>query len=250
MKFPMFAAAFLAVTLVMGGFSSTPCAGDRRPAVATPTTQQNEAKAEVVINAPDRIKVGDLIVVDLSDSIGDGFDYEVIPEPPGLKVFDNGKTLVCGTGDENTKYLFIISCALEGDSDIKTHTVTVYGAPQPGPPPNPGENMVEKVTSWCQDVDSPSKRDDALKLAQSFSSVAVIIEQDTFSSASELVKATSTSNRDALNGNLEYWTPLLDALMNELKAMAAAGKLPDVKSHAKVWREVANGLREYAATLK
>ena len=205
-------------------------------------------KAEVVIQGPDKVKVGDLIVLDLSDSLGAGFDYQVIPEPPGLQVFNNGRTIVCGTGDENIEYLFMISCALDGDSDIKTHIVRVYGAVV-GPPPSPGQNMVQKVKDWCDDVDSPNKHDDAIALAQSFSSVAIIIEQNTFSDPAELVRATSTSNRDALRDNLEHWTPLLDSLMMELKAMSDAGQLPDIQSHVRIWKDVAQGLREYAANM-
>jgi hypothetical protein len=88
-----------------------------------------------------------------------------------------------------------------------------------------------------------------MKLAQSFASIAVIIEQGTFSTPTQVIQATSTSNRDALQDNLIYWAPFLDNLMNELKAMAAMGKFPTTESHARVWTEVAQGLRDYAATL-
>ena len=206
-------------------------------------------KAEVNIKAPDKVKVGDMIVIDLSESLGGGFDYAVEPMPPGLRTFDSGKIIVCGTGDENVTYTFMISCALDGDSDIAVHKVKVTGAAAPGPPPDPGQNIPEKVKDWADDVDSPSKRDDCVKLAQSFSSVAIIIEQDQFSTPAELVQATATSNRDALGENLSHWTPLLDSLMQELKAMAQLGKLQDVKDHARIWKDVAKGLREYATTL-
>lgn len=206
-------------------------------------------KAEVNIKAPDKVKVGDMIIIDLSESLGGGFDYEVEPTPPGLRTFDDGKVIVCGTGDKNVTYTFMISCALGGDSDIAVHKVKVTGAKAPGPPADPGENIVEKVKDWASDVDSPTKRDDAIKLAQSFASVAIVIEQDQFSSPAELVQATATSNRDALGENLSHWTPLLDSLMQELKAAAQIGKLQDVKDHARIWKDVAKGLREYATTL-
>jgi len=169
--------------------------------------------------------------------------------PPGLRTFDNGKIIVCGTGDKNVTYTFMVSCALGDDSDIAVHKVRVYGAEESGPVPDPGQNIIQKVKDWAAEVDSPSKRDDALKLSQSFTSIAAIIEQDTFDTAAELVRATATSNRDALDANLEHWALLLNELMKELKAMASTGQLPDVRSHAKVWREVAQGLQEYAKTL-
>ncbi len=208
-----------------------------------------EDKAEINIKAPDRVKVGDMIVIDLSESLGSGFDYEVEPTPPGLRTFDNGKIIVCGTGSKNVTYTFSIACALNNDSDIAVHKVKVTGAAAPGPPIDPGQNVVEKVKDWASDVTSPTLRDDAIKLAQSFASVAIIIEQETFDDSISLIKATATSNRDALGGNLENWTPLLNSLMNELKAMAQLGKLVDVTDHAPIWRDVAKGLREFAATL-
>lgn len=206
-------------------------------------------KAEVHIKALSKVKVGDLIILDLSESLGKGFDYEVEPTPPGLRTFDDGRIIVCGTGHKNVTYTFMVSCALNDDSDIAVHKVKVYGAPETGPIPDPGQNIVEKVKEWASDVKSPSKRDDALRLAQSFASVAVIIEQDTFDSPGELVQATATSNRDALGVNLEHWSQFLDSLMKELKAMAALGQLLDTKSHAPIWKDVAQGLREYSENL-
>lgn len=206
-------------------------------------------KAEINIKAPDKVKIGDMIFIDLSESLGDGFDYEVEPTPPGLRTFNGGKIIVCGTGSKNVTYTFSISCALNGDSDIAVHKIKVTGAVVPGPPINPGQNMVEKVKDWASDVTSPTLRDDAIKLAQSFSSVAIIIEQETFNNAESLIIATATSNRDALNGNLENWTPFLNSLMNELKAMSQLGKLRDATDHAPIWRDVAKGLKEFAAKL-
>ncbi len=212
--------------------------------------QQAPGKAEVNIVGPDRVKIGDLITIDLSASIGAGFDYEVFPKPPGLRTFDEKRVIVCGTGDKNITYTFVISCALDGDSDVAIHRVKVYGAKEVGPSPNPGQNIVEKVSEWASDVQSPDKHDDAIKLAQSFSSIAIIIDQDAFDSPLALIKATSTSNRDALGDNVQHWAPLLNKLMVELEAAAKLGLLPDTKSHSRIWKDVAQGLREYANKIK
>ncbi len=210
----------------------------------------NEGGAEVNIQAPAKVKIGDLIILDLSESIGTGFDYKVEPVPPGLQTFNDGRVIICGTGNKNVTYTFMVSCALDNDSDIGIHKIKVTGSQAPGPPPEPGKNIVAKVKDWVVDVKAPNKRIDAIRLAQSFASVAIIIEQDMFNTPAELVQATSTSNRDALGTNIENWKPLLDSLMQELKAMAKLGKLSTVKDHAQVWKEVAQGLREYAETLE
>ena len=207
-------------------------------------------KAEVVIKTEDKVKVGDLILIDLSESIGGGFDYYIEPKPPGLRFFDNGKIIVCGTGDQNVIYKFMISCALNGNSDINVKEIRVVGAAPPGPPPKPGENLIEKIQDWASEVESPTKRDDAIKLAQSFSSMAFVIEQDTFTTLAELLSATKASNKDALNGNLENWRPFTQALNLELKTMADNGLIPELMDHAKVWRDIAKGLETYANTLE
>lgn len=210
----------------------------------------DDGKARVVIKAPEKIKIGDIITIDLSESSGEGFDYEVEPLPPGIRTFDNGKIIVCGTGDKNVTYTFMISCALEGSSNIKVHKIKVYGAQDTETPETPGENIVVKVKDWVSEVDSPSKREDAIKLAQSFASVAIVINQGTFTDVKSLIDATAKSNRDALGDKIEYWAPLLDALHKELNAMAQLGKLSDIRIHGRIWSEVAQGLREYAETIK
>ena len=202
----------------------------------------------MVINGPVTVKIGDMIIIDLSKSIGDGFDMIIRPEPPQFKVFDNGKIVVTASGYTNADYLFIISCALNGKSDVKTHVVRVVG-PEPIKPINPGEDIVGKVQRWCGDVNSPTLRDDAIKLAQSFASLSTVIENGTFNTPSEIVAATKVSNRDALGDNLQYWVPLLDGLMNELKVMADLGMLPDAVSHGPIWRSVSEGLKAYADKL-
>jgi hypothetical protein len=209
---------------------------------------QEGDKPEVVIEAPAKVKVGDMIVIDLSGSIGGGFDVIVMPELPSARLFDDGKVIVSGTGYKTQEYLVIVSCALDGASDVKTHVIKVVGT-QPAVPDNPGRDIPSKVLSWCDGVDSPTPRDDALKLAQSFASLATVIENDTFADTREVIAATKTSNRDALGTNLEYWVPLLDGLMGELKAMAAAGMLPDAQAHGPVWRAVSEGLKAYAEQL-
>lgn len=212
--------------------------------------QQAPGKAEVNIVAPDRVKVGDLIILDLSGSIGEGFDYEVFPKPPGLRTFDNKRIIVCGTGNKNVTYTFVISCALDNDSALAVHRVKVYGAQETGPSPNPGQNIVEKVKEWASDIQSPNKYEDCIKLAQSFSSIGIIIDQDAFDSPLALIEATATSNRDALGDNVQNWAPLLNRLMVELKAAAELGLLPDTKSHSRIWKDIAQGLREYATVIK
>ena len=252
----LIAALFLSVALIVPqttafSDSSKGIANDYTPAVVFGDEDDGtprEDKPEVVIEAPSKVKVGEMIVVDVSKSQGEGFDMKIIPEPPQIRVFEDGKVVCTATGSKATEYLFIISCALNGQSDVKTHVVKVVGV-EPVVPDQPGKNIPEKVLGWCEGVESPTTRDDAMKLAQSFASIATVIESGAFADPGEIVAATKTSNRDALGDNLQYWVPLLDGMMVELKAMADAGMLPDAQSHAPVWEDVAKGLRTFAAQL-
>lgn len=225
-----------------------PAAGNLPAAVLGDDETVDPEAPNVVIEAPSTVKVGDMIVVDVSTSNGGGFDWEVVPEPLNMRIFNDGKVMCAATGPKSVEYLFIVSCAHNGKSDVKTHTVIVVGS-KPLVPDRPGENVAEKVLAWCAGVESPMLRDDALKLAQSFASLATVIESGAFDTPNEIVIATKTTNRDALGDNLQYWVPLFDGLMVELKAMAQVGMLPDAISHAPVWKAVAEGLSTYANQL-
>ena len=225
------------------------------PSYSAPATiPPSQAKAQeptagqgpkVVIKAPEKVEIGDIIVVDLGESIGGGFDFEIIPEPKQVYVDSNGKIIYCSTGKVAIEYRFIVSCAVADESDVETKVVTVVGPASK--PVTPGDDFVARALGWIERVDSPEIRDDALKLSQSFSSVATLIESGMFQEAGEIIEATAKSNKDALNGHLENWIPFLDALMVELTAMDVAGKLPTIESHAKVWRDVASALTQFAA---
>lgn len=240
----MFRTAILAIVLIVTTPFSTiadaPPAVDHTPEVVF----ADDEGPVVVINTPDKVKVGDMIVVDVSESKGKGFDLKIIPEPPRVRVFNNGSVICCGTGSKNVEYLFIVSCSDGERSDVKTKVIKVTGGSDGTV--NPSTSLEERVVTWCEGVESPTTRDDALKLAQSFYALAGVIETGAFSSVKEMMQATIASNQDALGDNLDYWTPFLDRMEQELMARARAGQLPSVEAHGPVWRKIADGLTLFA----
>lgn len=225
---------------------------DTQAPASTPspiTSEERVDQAEVNIKAPVSVKVGDVIYIDLSESLGGGFDFEITPKPPGLRTFDEGRIIVCGTGNANITYTVTVSCALEGDSDLGTHKIRVSGAQEVVVPVNPGEGLVDKVGEWALDVDSASKKVEALALADSFEETAGLINDDTLKSIDTITKVTAASNRNALGDNIDSWRPFLDSLSRELKAMSMDDQLIDAEDHAPVWLELSQGLRKYANTL-
>lgn len=198
--------------------------------------------ANVVIKAPESVQAGELVQISVAESNADSFSWKIEPHTKNFQVVDGGRRAFFSHGSSG-EFLIIVAGAKGGTSDVKTIRIKIIG---PDVPPNPTD-IASKVPSWCEKVQSPTKRDDALKLAQSFSSVAAVIKPTM--TPGEVVEATKKSNQDALGANVKHWEPFLIALQTELKAQATAGTLSDTESHTKAWRAIAEGLNRYAATL-
>jgi hypothetical protein len=217
---------------------------EQAPAAADPN------KASISIKAPTTIKVGQLATIDVSDSVADSFDWEVVPSTENFQVIDNGKRAHFTTSIDETadSYMLIVGGAKDGTVDVKTWRIVVTGRPTAATI-GPDASIAAKVGQWCASVNSPTKREDLTKLAQSFSSVAEAAKSATMT-PDAMVQATTQSNLKALGiDNLKNWSPFFTNLQNELKTMDTAGKLPDGLAHIAVWEQIAQGLAQYASTL-
>jgi hypothetical protein len=208
--------------------------------LATPYFADPDA-VSVIVKAPTKANVGKLILLDVSESNAVAFTWKVIPETDNFVVDDDGKRAFF-SAEAAGEYTFVIAGAKDNEGDIAIHKITIGGGPAA-----PTDGLADKIKGWSDPVKSPTKRDDALKLSQSFASVSAIV-QPTMKPA-DILEATKKSNRDALGDNMTLWTPFFESLQKELQARAAAGKLTDADSHAKAWREIADGLRKYAESM-
>ncbi len=199
------------------------------------------SQAHLVVVGPEKVKMGELVVISVEESDAASYKWIVIPETKNFMVIDGGKRAVFSSGKGGT-YKFFISCSLGGTVDSAVHVVLVKGGV-----PQPSDDFATRIATYCERVDSDTKRDDCLALAQSFASVALIMGED--SSPSEIVAATFKSNQDALGSKLNNWLPFRQGLSQELKSMADKGKLSDTASHVRVWKQIASALRAYASTL-
>jgi hypothetical protein len=196
--------------------------------------------ARVVLKAPDKARIGQLIVLDVSESVAASFKWEVRAKTPNFLVIDNGKRAVFST-EVGGEFTFTIAAAKGDTIDVVIHTIKIDGVP------SPTDDLATRVAVWCDPVASPTKRDDALKLAQSFSSLSALITPQM--TPEEIISATKNSTRDALGDNLKHWTPFLDGLGEEMTKLSAAGQLNDADSHRRVWKAIADALGDYAETL-
>lgn len=240
----------LVVCFLLGTFSNpTPTStaapvGDKQtPVVITQEPVDGPDVAKLVVEGPTKVKAGDLVVISVEKSRAASFKWIVLPSTNNFLVIDEGKRIVFSSG-VGGDFKFIVACSLGDTCDVAVHTVTVIGEAA-----GPTNNLSSRIALWCEDVQSDSKRDDCLKLAQSFSSVASVMEGKSLTTPSEFVSATYKSNQDALGDKIEDWTPFRENMADYLTQLAEDGKLETTQDHVKVWRAIAEGLREYADTL-
>lgn len=236
----------LAICCLLVGFSApatmTTAVLGNEPQVAQAITQESDV-AKLVVEGPSRVDIGDLVVISVEGSHAESFKWIVMPSTDNYLVIDEGRRIVFSSG-VGGEFVFIVACGLGDTCDLAVHKLTVSGEPA-----KPATGLSSKIASWCDQVQSDNKRDECLALAQSFSSVALVMEGGTLTTPVDIVKATYRSNQDALGSSLEAWRPFRNGLADELSKMSQAGELSDTASHIKVWKEVANELREYASKL-
>lgn len=268
-KLMMTGMASLVIVAVLGFFSfqyvsdtsGTP------PAVATMLTTQDNVtiysgltqnldgdEAEVIIAAPEEVKLGKLVVLDVSQSVGNKFEWMVVPETEDFLVIDEGRRAVFSSGVPG-EFMFIVACAVNDSVDVKRHIVRVIGVTPPPPPPNPPQPPVnpstalsKKVGTWCTTIQSPSRSGDAIKLAGAFEAVAAQIDAGTLVQPYDIITSTTEANRAALGEQLQAWIPFLRSLQAELEQRADDGLLVTPTQHSAVWKEIAKGLRYFASS--
>jgi len=219
--------------------------GDQQVMTAIAQDAPVAESAKLVIEGPTKVKAGDLVVLSVEKSRAATFKWIVIPSTTNYLVIDNGKRVVFSSGSSQIpEFKFIVACSLGDTCDVAVHTVTVIGQTT-----EIVDSFESKIAGWCESVKSDTKRDDILKLAQSFSSVAMIMEGGTLVTPTDIVNATFKSNKDALGDKLDAWLPFREGLANELRQMSANGKLADTAAHLQVWKIIAGSLRNYAQKL-
>ncbi len=202
------------------------------------------SKAEIIVTAPDKVAIGQLIRVDISNSKGKTYKWRTIPENLDIEVYDGGKK-VCFSSPKVGIITLIVASANENDVDLKVIQITV-GEPviiPPGPGPVVPTTLTGKVANWVTTlVKTENVKEEAAKLAASFNSIAAQIDKGTLTDVDKIADATSASNRAALKTTITDWMPFLTQLQKEFKSQAQAGTLVTAEQHAEVWKEVARGL--------
>ena len=206
------------------------------PVPSVVVVDPNQASVQIV--APMQVKVGELVVLDVSGSNAESFAWKVKPETKNFMVIDAGRRAVF-SAESPGEYLFFVSAAKGGTVASEIHTIQVGQGSTPAK-----VDIAAKVPGWVEKVQTPTKRDDAIRLAQSFSSVASMVTPGM--QPADIVAATVKSNRDALGSNIKAWEPFLIELQTELEARAADGSLKTADSHVVMWRSISQALTTHA----
>ena len=203
----------------------------------TPGVSLQQASATIVIDAPTKGRVGELIRFDLTKSDADSIKWLLKPGSADFESYNDGRRAVFSARTAG-EYMFIIAVAKGGTVDVVTHTVKIEG-----PPEKPeSQSLADWIPYWLYDMQLP--REEALALAQSFEETAERITA--LSTPQGIIEATGEANRVALGGSLEAWKPLLQKVKTALETRAKANTLTTPDQHKEAWREIAQGLRKYA----
>ena len=254
-------AVFLLAVTVSAGLLISPYI-DARPLLPPPTASattsganihilhqddvvQPDHIAHIVIKAQDTAEVGELVRFDLSASAAQSYKWILVPESVDFETYRDGEAAVFSARKPG-EYMFIVACAYNDSVDVATHIVTVGGGIVPDVSrPDAVAGIDKWAVYWCSTNKLPS--DEAERLADSFEAISAQIAAGVLQKADEIIAATADANRKALGDSLPAWLPVLRELQAVMKEKAEQGELLTPDQHRVLWKEIADGLRNYAA---
>jgi len=192
--------------------------------------------AQVVLQAPEKARIGELVRFDLTKSTADSVKWVVSPGSKDFETYAEGRRAVFSARVPG-EYLFIIAVASGGTVDVIQHTVRVEG-----PPMKPDSNSFSDwLPYWLYPVDPPAAEIE--RLANSFEAISNQITS--LSTPQGIIEATGKANREVLGDKLDFWKPILIKIQVNLTNRAKSGELKTPEQHKTVWLEIAAGLRRY-----
>lgn len=192
--------------------------------------------------APDKARVGQLVVLDASESYVDSFAWAVTPTTTNFVTIEGGKRAFF-SGEKPGTYTFWVAGALNKTVDLQSFTVTIEGVVPPDPGPT---GMEAKIREWMKLVKSDTWVSEATAVASSFHSISQQISANLLKNPDDVIKATAISNRAALGGAGPAWQGFGEELRKYLNEESKAGRLADMPSHAALWGLIGTTLEKIA----
>ena len=182
------------------------------------------------VNCPKTYEVGQLIVLDASESILTDLQWAIFPKTANFKV-DGKKAYFSSPNKES--YTVILA-----GTDGKVVRVLLFTLKHEEGTVNPviNNSFTKKLKAWLPDDFNQAT---AYKLAQSFRSIAAI-SKNNFNDLEAMILATAYSNKVALNNDFSQWKPFLDKLSADLEVDPPKS----MKDCAKRWNLIADTLEK------
>lgn len=191
-------------------------------------------EAKIVLVAPETARVGELVRLNVSDSVAASYKWLVVPPSQDFEVYDAGRRAVFSARMPG-EYVFVVAAALKDTVDVVRHVIIVRG-----PPPMPQTDALDEwIPFWAYTYNLPS--DGAQALAASFEEIAA---REDLEEPEDWIRATAEANRAALGDKLAIWKPILNKIGEILLKKAQAGELMTPEQHKSLWLEIASGLRK------
>ena len=201
-----------------------------------------DTDAKVVVKAVETAKIGQLVILDASESQVSKFKWQVTPKTDNFAVIEDGKRAFF-SGDKPGAYTFWIAGAKDNTVDLVSVTIVVEGVV----PPEPGPSGVEaKIRDWLKLVKSDTWVNEANAIASSFHSVSQQISANLLKTPEDVIKATAISNKASLGSAGPAWQGFGEELRKYLNAESKAGRLADMPSHASLWANIGIALEKIA----
>lgn len=211
------------------------------------------AQVEAIIKGPDQVKIGDLVILNATDAIGDNHKWVADPRTVG-KFFEvaDQKLLFFAIGTDGEYTFQLIVADKNANIDQVSHRVIVgTGKPVPDDPklPPPPEDYVSQFTkdvlSWSKDVgDSEGAQALALVYRQSAESVSAGT-LDVSNTLAAVGQASDTALM--LSTNPTKWNKFRNRVGDEATLRMQKGILSSTRQMSQFLAEVVNGLEASAA---
>ena len=221
-------ASIVLFALIAPVLAQDPVEPTQPPVVVDPV-----AEASVVLEAPSKARIGELIRFDASGSVANSFEWRLVPQTPDFEVYDGGAK-ACFSARAPGEYQFVLAVAYENTVDVRIFSITIVG-----PPEAPvSDSLAEWIPVWLWSAFLPE--DECEALADSFETLA---NRADLQEPRDWSRATAEANRAALGDRIDAWKPILNKVGAALQKLAETGALTTPEDHRKVWLDIAAGLR-------
>ena len=219
------------------------------PVVEVPPTPQLDENPEgIVVNVPERIKIGQLVILDTEGSSSENFAWKVIPHTDNFAEIDERRRAVF-SGDRAGEVIFVIAALIDGKVEIAAYKTVVGGAVadplQPTVPDVivPQSGLASTVSNLLRQIEAQPA--ECRSLRRAFNATLLGMQSGVLKEPKDIVAAQKTATALALSTNTARWVPFKEGLRQTLNAARDEGRLETLGDHMMVWSEIVAGINAY-----